>query len=92
MENVWKARSSPQVLTEDIDGLLACFSAATGQTHLLDAFPAEVFCLLAESPRTAIELKHDLSECLEQDEALLDKVDDVLAELCRLQLVDVSTA
>lgn len=92
MVTVWVLKKPPQVLVEDIDGFLACYSALTGQTHILDAFPAEILRSLADGPKTAPEITQNLAELVEDEFDWLDKINDVLAELHRLQLLDTLPA
>ncbi|MEH6571502.1 MAG: HPr-rel-A system PqqD family peptide chaperone [Halioglobus sp.] len=85
-------KKPPEVLLEDINGLLACYSSLTGQTHILDTFPAEILRSLADGPRTASEIKHSLAELIDEEVDWFDKINEVLAELHSLQLLDARPA
>ena len=59
MVEKWAFKSSSEVLLEDIDDFLACYSLVTGRTHILDAFPGEIVRLLSHVPRTGLEVGED---------------------------------
>lgn len=89
MATVWVLKPPPQLVTEDIDGLLVCYSGRTGRTHMLDAFPAEIVRSLSRGQKTASEIKLDLAVLIDEEgDGWLDKIGAVLEELQRLHLVD----
>ncbi|RLQ20746.1 hypothetical protein DWB85_15955 [Seongchinamella sediminis] len=92
MKAVWVSKQPPHILVEDIDGFLVCYCAATGQTHILDAFPAEILRSLMGGSLSLEEIKQHLSELLEEEIDWTDKVCEVLSGLQKLQLVDVRAA
>lgn len=90
MVNVWVLNPASQVLLEDIDGFLACYVVVTGETHILNAFPAEIVKLLASAPQSRLQIIEHLAILLgEQSDSWVGKIDDILMGLQRLQLVDL---
>lgn len=91
MTTVLAFNTSPHVLIEDIDGLLACYSRLTGQTHILDAFPAEILRLVKHEPKTPLQIREYLAGLIgEGDAGELGNVEAVLQELGALQLLESS--
>jgi PqqD family protein of HPr-rel-A system len=90
MVRVWAINSSSKILLEEIDGFLACYVVVTGETHILDAFPAEILRLLASAPQSRVQISEHLATQLgENSGSWVAKIDDTLTELQRLQLVDI---
>lgn len=89
MARKWTIYSPEELLLEDVDDFLCCYSLITGRTHILDAFPAEVLRLLAQAPRTEQELADAIAGQVgdEDPSEWLDSVVPVLHELRGLQLV-----
>jgi PqqD family protein of HPr-rel-A system len=89
MVTVWTLNSDSEVLLEDLDDFLACYVAATGETHMLDAFPAEILRRLASTPSSREQIIRHLATLLgEQSGDWIPKIDGILAELKQLQLID----
>ena len=77
------------VLLEDLDDYLACYVSATGETHILDAFPAEIVRLVASAARSREQIIEHLAAFLgESPGEWILKIDGILTELRQLQLVD----
>ncbi len=89
MTRRWAITSPDQLLLEEVDDILCCYCVASGRTHILDAFPAEILRLLARDPMTELELAGAIAAQVGDDDARewLDSVPPVLAELQDLQLV-----
>lgn len=89
MARRWTIHSPNDLLLEEVDDFLCCYCLATGRTHILDAFPAELVRLLAQAPRTAVELAGAIAAQVGEEDASqwLASVDPVLHELQGLQLV-----
>ena len=92
MTAVWVLKESPQILFEDIDGFVVCYCASTGQTHILDAFPAEIFRSLLPGPLGVREIEQRLAGLLEEEVDWSDKINEVLLGLNKLQLIDIQPA
>ena len=89
MSGTWLIVPPSQGLFEEIDGFLACYSFSTGQTHILDAFPAEVLSLLACGPKSSAQIGADLAKQMgDESDAWFTEVDAVLRELQFIRLVD----
>ena len=89
MVNVWSIRPPAQLLVEDIDDFLVCYSSLTGETHILDAFPAAVMACLSLSSGPIDQIRDKLAEQMaEEGDQLLLSLEDVLLRLQHLQLVD----
>ena len=86
-------KSSSEVLLEDIDECLACYSLVTGRTHILDAFPGEVVKLLSHQPKTSFDISEDFTLRVGEGSPAewAPKIEAVLAELRDLQLVEAWT-
>ena len=85
----WSIRSDSEVLLRDVDEFLACYSFSTGETHILDAFPAEIVSYLLSGAKTSSEIKSHLAACMADDgEGWFDVVDRLLTELRDLQLLE----
>ena len=94
MVEKWAFKSSSEVLLENIDECLACYSLVTGRTHILDAFPGEIVRLLSHVPKTSLEVGEDFVLRVGEGTAAewAPKIDTVLLELRDLQLVEASPA
>lgn len=93
MVEKWAIKSSSEVLLEDIDEFLACYSMVTGRTHILDAFPGEVVKLLSDIPKTSLQISEGFTLRVGEGSAIewAPKIEAVLVELCNLQLIEVSS-
>lgn len=89
MARRWTIHSPNDLLLEEVDDFLCCYCLTTGRTHILDAFPAELVRLLAQAPRSAVELADAIAAQVGEEDASewLASVDPVLRELQGLQLV-----
>ena len=90
MVNVWVLKPPSQVLQEEIDGFLACYSMCTGNTHIFDAFPAAIIRQLASAPKSSDQISIHLAEQMgEKAGDWVDRIDDILRQLEHLQLVEM---
>jgi hypothetical protein len=89
MAETWALKSSSDVLLEEIDEFLACYSVETGRTHILDAFPGEIVKLLSCTPQTSSEIGAAFAIGIGEGTASewVPKIHAVLLELLDLQLV-----
>lgn len=90
----WAFKTSSDVLLEDIDEFLACYSLVTGRTHILDAFPCEIIRLLSHLPQTSLEVAEGFVSRVGEGTAAewAPKIDPVLRELRDLRLVEACPA
>jgi PqqD family protein of HPr-rel-A system len=89
MGNHWALRKPPQVLIEEIEGFLACYVMSTGQTHILDAFPAEIMRVLFSEPKSTAQIREHLAVQMDDaGDSWVAKVEEVLAELQTLRMVE----
>ena len=90
MVEKWAIKSSSEVLLEDIDEFLACYSLVTGRTHILDAFPGEVVKLLSQEPKTSLDISEEFTLRVGEGNVAewAPKIEAVLVELRELQLIE----
>lgn len=86
----WAITSAGELLFEEVDDFLCCYSCLTGKTYLFDAFPAEILKLLASQPHSSAELGGELARIIGEGEAQdwRAQVESVLQELRGLSLVE----
>ena len=93
MLDVWVLKPASQVLLEEIDGFLACYSKLTGDTHIFDAFPAEIVKMLASAPASGEQIRIHMAEKMgEKSGDWVDAIDDSLRQLKQLELVEVQAS
>lgn len=88
---------APKVAIEALDQYSACFSFRSGQTHLLDAFTAELLSLLSSAPERdglpAAEVTESLALTMQVPAAeLLPRIEQALQSLLNLGLIEASDA
>ena len=86
----WRKVPAPHLVTQPIGTGLACYACASGETHILDAFPAEVFRQLPErSPGLPVEVVAEsiAREFDEATDAWRGRVESALEQMARLALV-----
>ena len=90
MARRWTIKSRDKLLLEEVDDFLCCYCVATGRTHILDAFPAELLRQLSEEALTSQELADAVALQVGDDDASewLASVDPILSELEGLHLVE----
>ena len=86
----WKAVSASELLWEAWENEFTVYHRQTGETHILNALPAEIVHLLDEIPMTTDELVVELAvRCeVEETSSWSDKVAVVLENLHALSLVE----
>lgn len=86
----WRIRPSARLHTETFPSFLAIFNARSGDTHVLDAFPAEIFSLLTKDGRATLEdLAKHVGQLLDENpEAWQEAVSDVLEQLAEMEIVE----
>ena len=90
MVDVWALKPPSLVLLEEIDDFLACYSMLTGDTHIFDAFPAEIVKMLASAPASAEKIRLHLAQQMgEETGDWVAAIDDTLRQLEHLQLVEM---
>jgi hypothetical protein len=89
MVDIWVLKSPSQVLMEEVEGLLACYAVLTGQTHIFDAFPAEILRSLSSGPKSTAQIREFIVvQVGDEGGSWTTKIEDVLAKLQYLQIVD----
>jgi PqqD family protein of HPr-rel-A system len=86
----WRRVSALQLVTQPVGAGLACYSCPSGETHILDAFPAEIFRQLPErSPGVSAEAVAEsiAGEFDEATAAWRGRVESALEQMARLALV-----
>ena len=90
MVDVWVLKPPSLVLLEEIDDFLACYSKLTGDTHIFDAFPAEIVKMLVSAPASSDQIRTHLAQHMgEKTGDWVDAIDDILRQLEHLQLVEM---
>jgi len=86
----WKAASASELLWEAWENEFTVYHRQTGETHILNALPAEIVHLLGETSMTTSELANELAVRCEVEETpeWSAKVTTVLENLYRLSLVE----
>ena len=87
---LWSLTASQNLLYEEFDEAVMCFSPLSGETHLLNHFPAELLHFLSEKPASLDRIAEYLAEqCdVEVDDDWRIKILRLLEELSRLSLVE----
>lgn len=86
----WKVPGSSGLCWRAWDDEHIVFHPASGDTHLLNAFTAEVLHALEECPATGSELAQLLAPACgaEDDAAIREQIDNVLARFHELGLIE----
>ncbi|HAN29632.1 MAG TPA: hypothetical protein DCP75_18280 [Haliea salexigens] len=90
MMHGWQLTSHDTLILEEVGDCVAVYSSATGETHLLDALPAEVLsCLSSGACLTHLELAVAVAEVADEPwENWQPQVCNVLERLASMQLVE----
>ena len=93
MIDVWVLKPPSLVLLEEIDDFLACYSKLTGDTHIFDAFPAEIVKMLASAPASGEQIRIHMAQKMgEKSGDRVDTINDTLRQLEYLQLVEIQAS
>ncbi len=86
----WQLISPQSLLMEEFGDNTLCYNKHSAETHLLNAFPAELLKLIITKPGTTEELAKKLAESLgtDYDEKWLQSVARVLKDLQQIHLIE----
>ena len=92
MMHGWQLTSHDTFISEQVGDCIAVYSNATGETHLLDALPAEVLLSLSSGAcLTPSEIARAVAKVADEPwESWLPQVCKVLERLASMQLVEHS--
>lgn len=86
----WRACSPEDLLWVSWEEDFTVYNRATGETHLLNALPAEIVHILGKQPLTARALSEKMAQLCETENSLewSQRINQVLSDLAALSLVE----
>ena len=85
---MWRLTPGQALASREWDGEAVLYNDLSGNTHLLDGAAIDLLQALRDRPDTAAGLAERLADCFEAEGDLVAAIDDMLAALAGLDLIE----